>query len=248
MGKVARERIGKVLIIGSGPIQIGQAAEFDYSGSQACLSLREEGIRTVLVNNNPATIQTDTNIADAVYLEPLTPETVTAIIEKERPDGILPNMGGQTGLNMTIKLAELGVLEKYNVKVLGTPIETIKNGEGREEFAALMRSINEPICRSKSVFSLHEAQEAMFEIGLPTVIRPGYTLGGTGGGIAFDEKEFAKVAQRALSKSMNHEALIEEYVGGWKEIEYELMRDGRDNCITICSMENVDPMGIHTGD
>jgi len=243
-----RKDIKKVLIIGSGPIQIGQAAEFDYSGSQACLSLREEGIKTVLVNNNPATIQTDTDIADIVYLEPITSSTIEKIIAKEKPDGILPTMGGQTGLNMAVELDRLGILKKYNVEVLGTPIDTINNAEGRREFADLMRKIGEPVCKSKSVFSLHEAEEAVFEIGYPVIIRPGFTLGGTGGGVAFSEKEFSKVVQRALSRSKNGEALVEEYIGGWKEIEYEVMRDSNNNCITICNMENFDPMGIHTGE
>lgn len=240
--------IKKVLVIGSGPIQIGQAAEFDYSGSQACLALREEGVRTLLVNNNPATIQTDIDVADVVYFEPITLESLARIIEKERPDGLLSGMGGQTGLNMTVKLAEAGVLDKYDVRILGTPLQAIKNGEGRKEFAELMKRIGEPVCKSKSVHSLHEAQEALIDIGLPAIIRPGFTLGGTGGGVAFTQQDFDRVVQRALSRSMNGEALIEEYVGGWKEIEFEVMRDKADNCIIVCSMENFDPMGIHTGE
>ncbi len=243
-----RTDVKKILVIGSGPIQIGQAAEFDYSGSQACLSLREEGYQTVLVNNNPATIQTDTDIADVVYLEPITIESIERIIEKEKPDGILPTMGGQTGLNTAVELDKAGILKKHKLKMLGTSIETIKNAEGREEFAALMDKIGEPICKSHSVFSLHEAEEAVFELGYPVIIRPGYTLGGTGGGIAHSEKELARIVQRALSRSRNGEALVEEYIGGWKEIEYEVMRDSNDNCITICNMENFDPMGIHTGE
>jgi len=243
-----RTDVKKILVIGSGPIQIGQAAEFDYSGSQACLSLREEGYQTVLVNNNPATIQTDTDIADVVYLEPIAVETIDRIIEKEKPDGILPTMGGQTGLNMAVELDKAGVLKKHNLKMLGTSIETIKNAESREEFATLMDKIGEPICKSHSVFSVHEAQEAVFELGYPVIIRPGYTLGGTGGGIAYSEKDLARIVQRALSRSKNGEALVEEYIGGWKEIEYEVMRDSNDNCITICNMENFDPMGIHTGE
>jgi carbamoyl-phosphate synthase large subunit len=243
-----RTDVKKILVIGSGPIQIGQAAEFDYSGSQACLSLREEGYETVLINNNPATIQTDTDIADVVYLEPITVETIEKIIQKEKPDGVLPTMGGQTGLNMAIELDKAGIFEKYNLKILGTSIETIKNAEGREEFAALMGKIGEPICKSHSVFSLHEAEEAVFELGYPVIIRPGYTLGGTGGGIAYSEKDLAKIVQRALSRSKNGEALVEKYIGGWKEIEYEVMRDSNNNCITICNMENFDPMGIHTGE
>jgi carbamoyl-phosphate synthase large subunit len=243
-----RTDVKNILVIGSGPIQIGQAAEFDYSGSQACLSLREEGYRTILVNNNPATIQTDTDIADVVYLEPITIDSIERIIQKEKPDGILPTMGGQTGLNMAVELDKAGIFEKYNIKMLGTSIETIKNAEGREEFAALMDKIGEPICKSYSVFSLHEAEEAVFELGYPVIIRPGYTLGGTGGGVAYSEKDLARIVQRALSRSKNGEALVEEYIGGWKEIEYEVMRDSNDNCITICNMENFDPMGIHTGE
>jgi len=238
----------KVLIIGSGPIQIGQAAEFDYSGSQACLSLKEEGIKTILVNNNPATIQTDTNIADVVYLEPITVSNVEKVIAKEKPDSIMPGMGGQMGLNMAVNLYEAGILKKHNVEVLGTPISAIKEGEGRKEFAALMDRINEPIAKSKSVTSLHEAQEALYDIDFPVIVRPGYTLGGTGGGFAENPEEFQKVVRRALNRSMNGEALIEESLKGWKEIEYEVMRDRNDNCITVCSMENFDPMGVHTGD
>lgn len=242
------ETLSKVLIVGSGPIQIGQAAEFDYSGSQACLSLREEGIKTVLVNNNPATIQTDTDISDIVYLEPLLPKTIEQVIKRERPDGILPTMGGQTGLNLAVELDRAGILKDNDVRVLGTSIDTIKKAEGRREFAELMDEIDEPICKSHSVFSLHEAQDAVFDIGYPAIIRPGYTLGGTGGGIAYYEKDFPAIVQRALSRSKNGEALVEEYVGGWKEIEYEVMRDSKNNCITICNMENFDPMGIHTGE
>ncbi|MFH0861279.1 MAG: carbamoyl-phosphate synthase large subunit [Candidatus Altiarchaeota archaeon] len=238
----------KVLVIGSGPIRIGQAAEFDYSGSQACLSLREEGIKTVLVNSNPATIQTDFDVSDIVYLEPLNVESLERIIDKERPDAILPTMGGQTGLNLATQLHDAGILKKYDVKVIGTKIDAIKEGEGREEFAELMRRIKQPIPNSKSVKSLDDALAIVSKMGYPVIIRPGYTLGGTGGGIAYNEQQFIDVTKRGLSKSFNHEVLIEEYVGGWKEIEYEVMRDSKDNCITICNMENFDPMGIHTGE
>ncbi len=238
----------KVLIIGSGPIQIGQAAEFDYSGSQACLSLREEGIKTVLVNSNPATIMTELDIADIIYIEPLTPKIVAKIVEKEKPDGILPTMGGQTGLNIASSLAVMGVLEKHNVKVLGTSIETINKGEDRESFANLMREIREPIPPSKAVTSVQDALEAANKIGYPLIIRPAYTLGGGGGGMANNNEELEKVARHGLQQSMIHQVLIEKSVVGWYEIEYEVMRDAADNCITICSMENIDPMGIHTGE
>jgi len=238
----------KVLVIGSGPIRIGQAAEFDYSGSQACLSLREEGIKTVLVNCNPATIQTDLDVSDIVYLEPLRADIIERIIEKERPDGILPTMGGQTGLNLATELADLGVLEKYGVRVLGTPINAIKKGEGRKEFANLMRKLKEPIPLSEAVGSIDEAYHVVEKTGYPAIIRPGYTLGGTGGGVAYNEQQFRDIVERGLAKSRNHEVLIEEYVGGWKEIEYEVIRDGAGNCITVCNMENFDPMGIHTGE
>ena len=242
------EGLDKVLVVGSGPIKIGQAAEFDYSGSQACLSLREEGIKTVLVNCNPATIQTDLDVSDIVYLEPLRSDILEKIIAKERPDGILPTMGGQTGLNLATELYDLGVLEKYGVKVMGTSIESIKKGEGREEFAKLMKKIREPIALSRAVRNLDDALAFVEKTGYPAIIRPGYTLGGTGGGIAFNEHKFREIVERGILKSRNGEVLVEEYVGGWKEIEYEVVRDGKGNCITVCNMENFDPMGIHTGE
>ncbi|OYT53539.1 MAG: carbamoyl phosphate synthase large subunit [Candidatus Altiarchaeales archaeon ex4484_2] len=238
----------KILIVGSGPVKIGQAAEFDYSGSQACLSIREEGITTVLVNSNPATIMTEPDIADIIYIEPLVPEVVTKIIEKERPDGILPTMGGQTALNITSALSAMGVLDEYGVKMLGTPIKTIKKGEDRESFAQLMRDINEPIPESKAVNSLQEALDAVEEIGYPIIIRPAYTLGGGGSGIAGNVGELDKVVRHGLRLSMINQALIEKSIAGWYEIEYEVMRDGADNCITVCNMENLDPMGVHTGE
>ncbi len=241
-------KLDKVLIIGSGPIQIGQAAEFDYSGSQACLALREEGITTVLVNSNPATIMTEPDIADIIYIEPLTHEIVAKIIKKEKPDAILPPMGGQTGLNLASALAAMGVLEKYNVRVLGTSIETIKNGEDRDSFAKLMRDIGEPVPASKAVNSVADAVDAADEIGYPVIIRPAYTLGGGGGGIAFNKDELENIAGHGLQLSMIHQILIEQSVAGWYEIEYEVMRDSKDNCIIICSMENIDSMGIHTGE
>lgn len=238
----------KVLILGSGPIQIGQAAEFDYSGSQACLSIREEGITTVLVNSNPATIMTEPDIADIVYMEPMIPEIVAKIIEKERPDGILPTMGGQTGLNIAASLHVMGVLDKFNVRVLGTPIETIKCGENRDSFANLMRQINEPIPDSRAIESIAGAIEAANQIGYPVIIRPAYTLGGGGGGIADNEKELEEITSHGLQRSLIHQVLIEKSVAGWYEYEYEVMRDSANNCITVCSMENLDAMGIHTGE
>ena len=238
----------KVLIIGSGPIIIGQAAEFDYAGTQACKAMREEGVISVLVNSNPATIMTDEGIADIIYIEPLTVEMVARIIERERPDGLLPTLGGQTGLNLAVDLADAGVLDKYKVKSLGTPIQTIRNAEDRELFKQLLIGIGEPVPESQTVTSLKEARKVAKKIGLPLVIRPAYTLGGTGGGFATTWKELDKAATIGLAASPIHQILLEESVVGWKEIEYEVMRDGADNCITICNMENIDPMGVHTGD
>jgi len=238
----------KVLIIGSGPIIIGQAAEFDYAGTQACKAMREEGVTSVLVNSNPATIMTDEGIADIVYIEPLTVEMVERIIERERPDGLLPTLGGQTGLNLAVDLADAGVLDKYNVRSLGTPIQTIRNAEDRELFKQLIIGIGEPVPASATVTSLKEARKATKKIGLPVIIRPAYTLGGSGGGMANTWKELDTVATGGLATSPIHQVLIEKSVAGWKEIEYEVMRDAADNCITVCNMENVDPMGIHTGD
>ena len=241
-------KISKVLVIGSGPIIIGQAAEFDYSGTQACRALREEGVTTVLVNSNPATIMTDEGIADIVYIEPLTVEVLARIIERERPDGLLPTLGGQTGLNLAVELADAGVLDKYNVRSLGTPIETIKKAEERSLFKQLLLDIGEPVPASKTVKSVEEAIELVASIGLPLIARPSYTLGGTGGGIAYTMKEMEQIVANGLDSSMSHEVLVEQCVLGWKEIEYEVMRDAADNCITVCNMENIDPMGVHTGD
>ena len=240
--------INKVLVIGSGPIIIGQAAEFDYSGSQACRALREEGITTVLVNSNPATIMTDEGIADTVYIEPLTVEIVKLIIEKERPDGLLPTLGGQTGLNLAVDLAEAGILDKYGVRTLGTSIETIQIAEDRGLFKQLLIDIGEPVPESATVTNMDEAREVAQSIGLPLVIRPAYTLGGTGGGIAKTEKEFELITSHGIAMSPIHQVLLEKCLIGWKEMEYEVMRDSGDNCITICNMENIDPMGIHTGE
>jgi carbamoyl-phosphate synthase large subunit len=238
----------KVLIIGSGPIVIGQAAEFDYAGTQACKAMREEGVTSVLVNSNPATIMTDEGIADVIYIEPLTVEMIGRIVERERPDGLLPTLGGQTGLNLAVDLADAGILDKYNVKSLGTPIQTIRNAEDRELFKQLLISIGEPVPKSETVTNLKEARKVAREIGLPLVIRPAYTLGGTGGGFATTWRELEKAVSVGLAASPIHQILLEESVVGWKEIEYEVMRDAANNCITVCNMENIDPMGVHTGD
>ena len=242
------DKPSKVLIIGSGPIIIGQAAEFDYAGKQACKAMREEGVISVLVNSNPATIMTDEDIADVVYIEPLTVEVVSRIIERERPDGLLPTLGGQTGLNLAVALADAGVLDKYNVKSLGTPIQTIRNAEDRELFKQLLIKIGQPVPSSQTVNTVAEARKVAEEIGLPVIVRPGYTLGGTGGGMAHNWEELETVAAGGLAASPIHQVLVERSVAGWKEIEYEVMRDAANNCITVCNMENLDPMGIHTGD
>lgn len=238
--------IKKVLIIGSGPIQIGQAAEFDYSGSQACKSLREEGIETVLVNSNPATIQTDMDMADTVYTEPLTPEIVSEIIKKENVDAILPTMGGQTGLNIATGLGDLGLLD--GIKVLGSDIQTIKDVEDRDLFGHFMDKLNEPIPKCHAVESVEEAIEAVKDIGYPVIVRPAFTLGGTGGGVAYNEEELIEITTHGLDMSFINQVLIDESVLGWKEFEYEVMRDKEDTCIIVCNMENIDPMGIHTGE
>lgn len=240
--------IKKVLVIGSGPIVIGQAAEFDYSGTQACGALKEEGIETVLVNSNPATIMTDTQIADKVYIEPLTAEFLEKIIDIERPDSILAGMGGQTGLNLAVELYDKGILNKYNVRVIGTSVESIKIGEDREKFKEMMNKINEPIVDSQIVTDLEEGKLSAARIGYPVIIRPAYTLGGTGGGIAGNERELNEILSAGLKLSMNGQVLIEKSIKGWKEIEYEVMRDKNGTCITICNMENFDPVGVHTGD
>ncbi len=238
----------KVLIVGSGPIIIGQAAEFDYSGSQACRALREEGVTTVLVNSNPATIMTDEGIADIVYIEPLTVDVVSRIIERERPDGLLPTLGGQTGLNLAVALADSGVLDRFNVRLLGTQIETIRTAEDRELFKEMLRSIGEPAPESETVTTIEGAVAVRARFGLPLVIRPGYTLGGTGGGIAHTPDQYERIVRGGLAASPIHQVLVERSLLGWKEIEYEVMRDAADNCITVCNMENFDPMGVHTGD
>lgn len=243
-----KEYLRKVLVIGSGPIIIGQAAEFDYAGTQACRALKEEGLEVVLVNSNPATIMTDANIADRVYIEPLTPEFLEEVISKEKPDGLLATLGGQAGLNLAFKLAERGILEKYNVELLGTSLEAIKKAEDRELFKKTMMEIGEPIPESDIVEDVESARRFANEIGYPIIVRPAYTLGGTGGGIADNEEELIAIVTRGLKYSMIGQVLIERSVAGWKEIEYEVMRDANDNCITVCNMENFDPVGIHTGD
>ena len=238
----------KVMVIGSGPIIIGQAAEFDYAGSQACRALKEEGLEVVLVNSNPATIMTDKHIADRVYIEPLTVEFLTEIIEKERPDGLLATLGGQAGLNLAVKLSEAGVLDKYEVELLGTPLKAIEQAEDRERFKETMQKLGEPIPESTIVEDVPSAVTFANDIGYPVIVRPAYTMGGTGGGIAENEEELVDIVIKGLSYPMIGQVLIERSVAGWKEIEYEVMRDGNDNCITVCNMENFDPVGVHTGD
>ena len=238
----------KVLVIGSGPIVIGQAAEFDYAGTQACKALREEGVVTVLVNSNPATIMTDQGIADRIYIEPLTVEVLERVIRQERPDGILPTLGGQTGLNLAVALADAGVLDRYGVRMLGTPLETIRKSEDRDFFRRFLHDLGEPEPHNGTVVSLEEARELAREIGLPVVVRPAYTLGGTGGGVANTWDELEDIVRSGLARSPISQVLLEQSLLGWKEIEYEVMRDGADNCITVCNMENLDPMGVHTGD
>nr|WP_304082379.1 carbamoyl-phosphate synthase large subunit [Mitsuokella multacida] len=243
-----KANLNKVMVIGSGPIIIGQAAEFDYAGSQACRALKEEGLEVVLVNSNPATIMTDTHIADRVYIEPLTVDFCAEIIEKERPDGLLATLGGQAGLNLAVQLAEHGILEKFNVELLGTPLKAIERAEDRELFKETMQKLGEPIPESTIVEDVPAAVAFANEIGYPVIVRPAYTMGGTGGGIAENEEELIEIVIKGLNYSMIGQVLIERSVAGWKEIEYEVMRDGNDNCITVCNMENFDPVGVHTGD
>src|SRR5471032_319689 len=243
-----RTDISSILIIGAGPIVIGQACEFDYSGTQACKALKEEGYRIVLVNSNPAMIMTDPDLADATYIEPITPEIVAKIIEKERPDALLPTMGGQTALNTALSLRRMGVLDKFGVKMIGASAESIDKAEDRELFRNAMTKIGLETPRSHQIKTLIQALDALDDIGLPAVIRPSFTLGGTGGGIAYNKDEFIDIVERGIDASPTSEVLIEESVLGWKEYEMEVVRDKRDNCIIICSIENLDPMGIHTGD
>ncbi|SFL53750.1 carbamoyl phosphate synthase large subunit [Salibacterium qingdaonense] len=240
--------IEKVLVIGSGPIVIGQAAEFDYSGTQACLALREEGIEVILVNNNPATVMTDEACADKVYFEPLTVESVEKIIQKEKPDGLLATLGGQTGLNLAFSLEDEGIFEKYSLKLLGTPVSSIKQGEDREAFRGLMHELGEPVPESDIVEKEEEALQFAKTAGYPIIVRPAYTLGGGGGGIAYNEEELRYIIGGGLEASPIHQCLVEKSIAGFKEVEYEVMRDANDTCITVCNMENIDPVGVHTGD
>ena len=241
-------RLRKVLVIGSGPIVIGQAAEFDYSGSQACRSLSEEGVEVVLVNSNPATIMTDVETADRVYIEPLTVEFVERVIAKERPQGLLATLGGQTGLNLAVALAEAGALERYGVRLLGTPLSAIRQAEDRQLFKDAMTAFGEPVPESTIAISIADARAFASRVGYPVVVRPAYTLGGTGGGIARDQRALDDIVSLGLSVSRIGQVLVEQSIAGWKEIEYEVMRDRGDTCITVCNMENLDPMGVHTGD
>jgi len=243
-----RNDLKKILIIGSGPIVIGQACEFDYSGAQACKVLKAEGFKVILLNSNPATIMTDPLMAYKTYVEPITPDIVEKIIQKEKPDAILPTLGGQTGLNVTVIAAERGILEKYNVEVIGADIKAIKKAEDRQFFKEAMQRIGLDLPRSDRAYNLEQAFGAVKSLGFPAIIRPSFTLGGIGGGIAYNIEEFKKIAQRGLEASMISEILIEESLIGWKEFELEVMRDYKDNVVIICSIENFDPMGVHTGD
>lgn len=243
-----RTDIKKILIIGSGPIVIGQACEFDYSGAQACKVLKEDGFKVILVNSNPATIMTDPQLADSTYIEPITTEIIEKIIAKERPDALLPTLGGQTALNVSVDLAKKGILKKYKVEAIGSNIEAIKKGEDRQLFKKAMKKIGLDLPKSDKAYNLKEALKVVAEIGFPAVIRPSFTLGGTGGAIAYNSEEFIGLAKHGLESSMIGEILIEESIIGWKEFELEVMRDLKDNVVIICSIENFDPMGVHTGD
>ena len=243
-----RTDITSVLIIGAGPIVIGQACEFDYSGVQACKALKEEGYRVVLVNSNPATIMTDPGMADATYIEPITLDILERVIARERPDALLPTMGGQTGLNAAMELAEAGVLKRYGVEMIGADETVIAKAENRQLFREAMERIGLEVPRSRTVRSLDDARRARDEIGLPLIIRPSFTLGGAGGGIAYDNAGYDAVVREGLAISPVGEVLVEESVLGWKEFEMEVVRDKADNCIIVCSIENIDPMGVHTGD
>ena len=243
-----RTDIKKILVIGSGPIVIGQAAEFDYAGTQACLALKEEGYEVVLCNSNPATIMTDTTIADKVYMEPLTLEYLAKVIRYERPDAVLPGIGGQTGLNLAVQLEKKGILRECSTELLGTSSRSIERAEDRELFKELCKEIGEPVLQSIIAESMEDGLKAAAEIGCPVVLRPAFTLGGTGGGFADNAEECAEILRGALELSPVHQVLVEKSTKGYKEIEYEVMRDANDTAITICNMENVDPVGIHSGD
>ncbi|MBE9563400.1 MAG: carbamoyl phosphate synthase large subunit, partial [Proteobacteria bacterium] len=243
-----RTDLKSILIIGAGPIVIGQACEFDYSGAQACKALKEEGYRIVLVNSNPATIMTDPEMADATYIEPIQWQTVTKIIERERPDALLPTMGGQTALNCALDLEREGILAKFNVEMIGASCEAIEKAENREKFRTAMHKIGLQMPTSYIAHNMEEAFEAQSKIGFPIIVRPSFTMGGSGGGIAYNRKEFTNICERGLDLSPTNELLVEESIIGWKEYEMEVVRDHKDNCIIVCSIENFDPMGIHTGD
>src|SRR3954447_26701510 len=243
-----RTNIKRVLIIGSGPIVIGQACEFDYSGTQACKALRAEGLEVILVNSNPATIMTDPELADRTYVEPLTPEVLAKIIEREKPDAVLPTVGGQTALNLAVALGENGTLAKYGVELIGASVEAIKVAEDRLQFREAMRSIGADVPESRYVRTIEEAVAAVEILGFPSIIRPSFTLGGVGGGIAYNIEEFREIAGRRIDMSRLYEGLLEESVIGWKEFQLEVMRDRADNFVVICSIENIDAMGVHTGD
>ena len=243
-----RTDIKSILVIGSGPIVIGQAAEFDYAGTQACIALKEEGYRVILINSNPATIMTDTEMADAVYIEPITLEFVSKIIRKERPDALLPTLGGQTGLNMAVELAESGILEECNVQILGTKLSAIQQAEDRDLFRTLMNDLGEPVPDSDIIHNLQEAYTFVERVGYPVIVRPAFTLGGTGGGICNNEEQLIEIVEGGLKSSPVHQCLLEKSIAGFKEVEYEVMRDSNDNAIVVCNMENFDPVGVHTGD
>ena len=243
-----RTDLTKIMVIGSGPIVIGQAAEFDYAGTQACLALREEGYEVVLVNSNPATIMTDKEIADKVYIEPITLEFVSQILRKERPDAIVPTLGGQTGLNMAMELSNSGILEELGVELLGTKLSAIDQAEDRDLFRTLMKELNEPVPESEIVHTVAEALTFAQQIGFPLIVRPAFTMGGTGGGICDNEEELKEIVKNGLKLSPVNQCLVEISIAGYKEIEYEVMRDKNDNAIVVCNMENFDPVGIHTGD
>lgn len=243
-----RTDIKRIMIIGAGPIIIGQACEFDYSGTQACKALKEEGYEVILVNSNPATIMTDPETADRTYIEPVTPEIVAKIIERERPDALLPTLGGQTGLNTAVKVAEMGILEKYNVELIGASLDAIKKAEDRELFRDAMTKIGLKIPESGFAKNMTQAREVADAIGFPVIIRPSFTLGGTGGGVAYNPEELELIAKAGLDASLISQVMIEKSILGWKEYELEVVRDKKDNVIIICSIENLDPMGVHTGD
>jgi len=243
-----RSDINSVLVIGSGPIVIGQAAEFDYSGTQACRVLREEGIRVILINSNPATIMTDPGFADATYVEPITPEVIERIVQIEKPDAILPTLGGQTALNAAMELHDRGLLEKYNVELIGANVAAIRAGEDRQTFKDLVVKLGGEVARSAIAHTMDEALDTAADFGYPLVVRPSFTMGGLGSGIAFNEEDLYRIAGGGLDASPTNEVLLEESILGWKEYELEMMRDKNDNVVVVCSIENVDPVGVHTGD